>query len=67
MGKWYGIATASTCPWLKRHKGEASIGSIVLQQSSESTQTISMTRIGLRYHMQETIITLHQRNNATSV
>ncbi|XP_056094942.1 protein AMBP [Rhinichthys klamathensis goyatoka] len=49
MGKWYGIATASTCPWLKRHKGEASIGSMELQQSSDSTQTISMTRISLRH------------------
>ncbi|XP_067288681.1 protein AMBP-like [Pseudorasbora parva] len=49
MGKWYDIATASTCPWLKRHKGSAAISSMELQQSSGSTQTISMTRIGLRH------------------
>ncbi|KAG1971135.1 WAP, Kazal, immunoglobulin, Kunitz and NTR domain-containing protein [Pimephales promelas] len=63
MGKWYGIATASTCPWLKRHKGEASIGSIELQQSSESTQTISMTRIGLRHGTCKSISGEYQLTN----
>uniref|UniRef100_A0A671PAL6 Protein AMBP n=1 Tax=Sinocyclocheilus anshuiensis TaxID=1608454 RepID=A0A671PAL6_9TELE len=48
MGKWYDIAIASTCPWLKRHKGDAAIGSLELQ-SSGSTQTISMTRISRRH------------------
>uniref|UniRef100_A0A8C1Y0A0 Protein AMBP n=1 Tax=Cyprinus carpio TaxID=7962 RepID=A0A8C1Y0A0_CYPCA len=48
MGKWYDIAIASTCPWLKRHKGDAAIGSSELQ-SSGSTQTISMTLISSRH------------------
>ncbi|KTG46474.1 hypothetical protein cypCar_00032999 [Cyprinus carpio] len=48
MGKWYDIAIASTCPWLKRHKGDAAIGSLELQ-SSGSTQTISMTLISSRH------------------
>uniref|UniRef100_A0A672L7L6 Protein AMBP n=1 Tax=Sinocyclocheilus grahami TaxID=75366 RepID=A0A672L7L6_SINGR len=48
MGKWYDIAIASTCPWLKRHKGDAAIGSLELQ-SSGSTQTISMTHISRRH------------------
>ncbi|TRY74127.1 hypothetical protein DNTS_026676, partial [Danionella cerebrum] len=47
MGKWYDIAVASTCPWLKQHKGEAAIGSLELQ-SGTSTQSISMTRISRR-------------------
>ncbi|XP_042588179.1 protein AMBP-like [Cyprinus carpio] len=48
MGKWYDIAVASTCPWMKRHKTDAAIGSMELQ-SSGSSQTISMTRISRRH------------------
>ncbi len=48
MGKWYDVALASTCPWMKRHKADAAIGSVELQ-SSGSSQTISMTRISRRY------------------
>lgn len=51
MGKWYDIAIASTCPWLKRHKGDAAIGSLEMQ-FSDSTKTISMTRISNRYSTQ---------------
>ncbi|KAI7793234.1 alpha-1-microglobulin [Triplophysa rosa] len=48
MGKWYDIAVASTCPWLKRHKGEAAIGSLELK-SSGSSELISMTRTSFRH------------------
>ncbi|XP_051541640.1 protein AMBP-like [Myxocyprinus asiaticus] len=48
MGKWYDIAVASTCPWLKRRNGDAAIGSLELQ-SSDSAKTVSMTRTVLRH------------------
>ncbi|XP_056592017.1 protein AMBP [Triplophysa dalaica] len=48
MGKWFDIAGASTCPWLKRHKGEAAIGSLELK-SSGSSEMISMTRTSFRH------------------
>ncbi|XP_065146445.1 protein AMBP [Paramisgurnus dabryanus] len=48
MGKWYDVAIASNCQWLKRHKGDAAIGSLELK-SSGSSETISMTRISSRH------------------
>ncbi|KAI4886035.1 hypothetical protein NFI96_024197 [Prochilodus magdalenae] len=50
LGKWYDIASASNCPWKKKHNGESPIGSLELQRS-DSPNTLSMKRIMSRYGM----------------
>ncbi|XP_076141089.1 protein AMBP-like [Alosa pseudoharengus] len=43
MGKWYGLAKASTCPhWLK-HKGDSAVGTLLLDKQT-SANTISVTK-----------------------
>ncbi|XP_046717800.1 protein AMBP [Silurus meridionalis] len=44
LGKWYDIASASNCPWRRKHKGDSPIGSLELQQS-DTPNSLSMTRI----------------------
>ncbi|GAA6110943.1 protein AMBP isoform X1, partial [Tachysurus ichikawai] len=44
LGKWYDVASASNCPWRRKHKGVVSIGSLELQRS-DSPKSLNMTRI----------------------
>ncbi|KAK3521502.1 hypothetical protein QTP70_007973 [Hemibagrus guttatus] len=44
LGKWHDIASASNCPWRRKHKGVVPIGSLELQRS-DSPNSLNMTRI----------------------
>ncbi|KAG9263263.1 protein AMBP [Astyanax mexicanus] len=44
LGKWHDIASASNCPWRKKHKADSPIGSLELQKTTDST-SLSMKRI----------------------
>ncbi|XP_062869785.1 protein AMBP [Trichomycterus rosablanca] len=48
LGKWYDIASASNCPWRRKHKRESSIGTLELQRN-ESPNTLSMNLIMSRH------------------
>ncbi|XP_026863607.2 protein AMBP [Electrophorus electricus] len=43
LGKWYDIASASDCPWRRKHKTHSLVGSLELQRS-DSPNTLDMTR-----------------------
>uniref|UniRef100_A0A8C9SHY4 Protein AMBP n=1 Tax=Scleropages formosus TaxID=113540 RepID=A0A8C9SHY4_SCLFO len=47
MGKWYDVAIASTCPWLKSHKGRITAETLELKPG-HSSDTISLTRTAIR-------------------
>ncbi|PWS20968.1 hypothetical protein DKP78_26055, partial [Enterococcus faecium] len=36
MGKWYSVAKASTCPWWLKHKGESTVGTLVLEKQDSA-------------------------------
>ncbi|XP_005994505.1 protein AMBP [Latimeria chalumnae] len=46
-GKWYEIAIASTCPWVKNHKDKMFMGTMVLQEGEQSDR-ISTTSTRIR-------------------
>uniref|UniRef100_A0A8C9QVW6 Protein AMBP n=2 Tax=Scleropages formosus TaxID=113540 RepID=A0A8C9QVW6_SCLFO len=48
MGKWYDVAAASNCPWLKSYKGHITAGTLEVKPG-ESSDTISMTRTAIRH------------------
>ncbi|KAL4617374.1 protein AMBP isoform X3 [Arapaima gigas] len=48
MGKWYDVAIASTCPWLKSHKDHLTAGTSELKPG-DSSDTISLTRTAIRH------------------
>ncbi|XP_040915516.1 protein AMBP-like [Toxotes jaculatrix] len=47
LGTWRDIATASTCPYMQRHRRDAAIGKLVLQRSTTEGK-LKMTRTKLR-------------------
>nr|XP_046230205.1 protein AMBP-like isoform X2 [Scatophagus argus] len=48
LGTWYDVAVASTCPHMQRHRGDAAIGKLVLQQSTVEGK-LKATRTALRH------------------
>ncbi|XP_063066806.1 protein AMBP-like [Engraulis encrasicolus] len=44
MGKWYDVASASSCPWMHRHKGAPSLVGTLELKKGTAANTISMTR-----------------------
>ncbi|KAL4617373.1 protein AMBP isoform X1 [Arapaima gigas] len=47
MGKWYNVAIASTCPWLKNPKGHLTAGTFELKPG-DSSDTVNLTRTAVR-------------------
>uniref|UniRef100_A0A5F8HDE3 Protein AMBP n=1 Tax=Monodelphis domestica TaxID=13616 RepID=A0A5F8HDE3_MONDO len=62
FGKWYDIAMASNCPWLKRLNRPLSMGTLVLGQG-QTDQEISTIRTRFRKGVCEQVSDVHEKTD----